>query len=303
MTSILRIAALDLEPKPSLISLLVADTTLQVAQGVIWEGVLREAWSEPMLLEFERKLTTLRPQLAASRCHSGEIAFARSKAELMLKLAMEPRDRGSLALREGWKWERQRVAERSRAIWRGVRPFGIELMKCVESDRVFLHHVSYAGGGERTRFSAADLRFFRDRHESFPEAYFANAGWLADKKDADAEGWHRLKTLAEVALRSEARITLLRTGIALERHRLAEARMPGDLNGMVPAYLPALPADPFDGQALRYRAQADGSPHLWSIGQDLVDEGGLPHLERHNKGDLVWITRPIPGFTKQDLRR
>lgn len=301
--AVLRVAALDLEQKPSILSLVAADATLQVAHGVIWEGVLRECWTEPMLLEFERKLSSLRPQQAASRCYLGEIAFARSKAELLLALSTKPRPRSSFPLTQDWKWERERALGRSRAIWRDLRPSGVELMKCVESDSVFIHHSSQATRGARTRFSSADLKFFRDRYESCPEAWLINPAWLSDRRDADAEGWSQLSNLAQLALRLEARVDLLRTGIALERHRLAEGRPPGDLKELVPTYLPALPMDPFDVKPLRYRVQLDGSPHLWSIGPDLVDEGGLPHFDRHSKGDLVWITRPIPGFTKKQLRR
>ena len=303
VSAVLRIAALDLEQKPSIISLVAADSTLQVAHGVIWEGVLRESWTESMLLEFERQLSALQPQQAASRCYLGEIAFARSKAELLLALSAKPRPRSSFPLSQDWKWERERVLGRCRGIWRDLRPTGVELMKYVKSDKVFIQHASQTSSGPRTRFSSADLKFFRDRYESYPEAWLINPGWLSDRRDTDADGWSQLVNLARIALRLEARVDLLRTGIALERHRLSEGRLPDDLKGLVPAYLPGIPMDPFDEKQLRYRVQLDGSPLLWSIGPDLVDEGGLPHLDRHTKGDLVWITRPIPGFTKAKLRR
>jgi hypothetical protein len=301
--AVLRIAALNLEHKPSILSLLVADATLQVAHGIIWEGVLRERWTEPVLLEFERKLATLRPQQAASQCYLGEIAFARSKAELLLALSEKPRPRSSFPLTQDWKWERERILGRIRGIWRDLRPRGVELMKWVESDRVFIDNARQTSGGARTRFSSADLKFFRDRYQSCPEAWLINPGWLSDRRDVDADGWSQLVILAQNALVLEAKVDLLRTGIALERHRLAEGRLPGDLKELVPAYLAELPLDPYDGKPLRYRIQPDGSPLLWSIGSDLVDEGGLPHLDRNTKGDLVWITQPIPGFTKKQLRR
>ena len=40
--------------------------------------------------------------------------------------------------------------------------------------------------------------------------------------------------------------------MAVERYRLANGRWPDDLAALVPRYLDAVPADPFDGQPLRY---------------------------------------------------
>jgi hypothetical protein len=41
---------------------------------------------------------------------------------------------------------------------------------------------------------------------------------------------------------------------------------------------------------------------LWSIGPNLIDEGGLPKRDR-SKGDLIWITSPIPGYTEKEFRK
>lgn len=34
----------------------------------------------------------------------------------------------------------------------------------------------------------------------------------------------------------------------------------------------------------------------------ITDEGGLPKRDRVH-GDLVWITRPIPGYTEREFKK
>jgi len=69
---------------------------------------------------------------------------------------------------------------------------------------------------------------------------------------------------------------LLKTAIALKRYQLAHKTWPDSLNQLVPAYLPAVPLDPIDGQPLRYQKsanEADGYT-LYSIGVNGIDDGG-----------------------------
>ena len=69
---------------------------------------------------------------------------------------------------------------------------------------------------------------------------------------------------------------LLMMRLALRAYRLENGAYPPKLDALVPAYLSAVPADPFGGgEALRY--QSDGKTYaLWSIGPDGVDDGGAP---------------------------
>ena len=51
--------------------------------------------------------------------------------------------------------------------------------------------------------------------------------------------------------------------------------------------------DPFSGELLGYRREDDGSFTLWSVGEDLVDDGGT-HEEgavRWAGPDYVWTSR------------
>jgi hypothetical protein len=75
-------------------------------------------------------------------------------------------------------------------------------------------------------------------------------------------------------LRYETRRELTIAALAVERHRQKHGRLPAKLDDLVPAFVRAVPVDWMDGNPLRYRVNADGTFTLWSIGEDLKDDGG-----------------------------
>jgi len=102
--------------------------------------------------------------------------------------------------------------------------------------------------------------------------------------------------------RRDAAITLL----AIARFQAETGELPARLEDLVPAYLPALPRDPVDGQPLRF-AHTDSGFTLYSIGFDQDDDGGRPcevpddakpFTPRTRKagadGDWVLFPTPIP---------
>lgn len=87
-----------------------------------------------------------------------------------------------------------------------------------------------------------------------------------------------------------ARIRLAQTVLAVERYRLKH-------NGALPTSLSEVSAelleDPFDGQPLRYRKLPSGGYAVYSVGQDLKDDGGSVEEPKANTpSDIVMtITR------------
>jgi hypothetical protein len=76
------------------------------------------------------------------------------------------------------------------------------------------------------------------------------------------------------------------TAIALEQFRAAhDNRYPAALSELMPAWLSAVPLDPFDGQPLRYRTKGSGYA-LYSIGPDLKDDGG--ERKTAKTGDILF---------------
>ncbi len=73
--------------------------------------------------------------------------------------------------------------------------------------------------------------------------------------------------------RSLAMVRSAVTALAVERWRLANAGLPENIEGLIPACLFAVQADPFDGKALRYRKE-EGGYAVYSVGENRVDDEG-----------------------------
>lgn len=86
---------------------------------------------------------------------------------------------------------------------------------------------------------------------------------------------------------------LLRTRMALERYRIEHGDWPDGLADLVPGYLGEAPLDPMDGNPLRY----DRSKRvLYSIGEDLIDSGGLAPDRRgtfRSRAEIVIELEPV----------
>jgi hypothetical protein len=113
-----------------------------------------------------------------------------------------------------------------------------------------------------------------------------------------AEALHKKLVVLDLLLPSLGRrtgveaecLTQLRLGttaVALEQFRAAhENRYPAALSELTPEYLSGPPADPFDGQPLRYQKKGNGYT-LYSIGPDLKDNSGA--RKSGKDGDIVFI--------------
>ncbi len=133
----------------------------------------------------------------------------------------------------------------------------------------------------------AGLRAFRER-----TADAEGPGLLADMLLPSTERY--LAAVTQLGLLRTAE----RTVLAIERHRAATGALPGSLDKLVPAYLPALPTDPFSGQALAYAvepAAAEGY-RLYALGADGTDDGGVFDRQSRSQGtslDAQGIDIPI----------
>jgi hypothetical protein len=79
--------------------------------------------------------------------------------------------------------------------------------------------------------------------------------------------------------RRHAWVRCTAVALALERYRGQNGAWPPALEKLTPGLLKAVPADPFDGQPLRYRRTTDGVV-VYSVGPDGQDNRGL--LDRDN---------------------
>ena len=69
----------------------------------------------------------------------------------------------------------------------------------------------------------------------------------------------------------EAQIAATRLVVACHLYRLKEGKFPHTLQELVPAYLPEVPVDPYDGNTFRYKPEKN---IVYSVGEDLIDSDG-----------------------------
>ncbi len=75
------------------------------------------------------------------------------------------------------------------------------------------------------------------------------------------------------AVRAEASNCAAVTFLAVERYRHKHKKLPERLEQLVPEFLEAVPADPYNGKLLRYVVR-DGQPIVYSVGKNRKDDGG-----------------------------
>jgi hypothetical protein len=77
----------------------------------------------------------------------------------------------------------------------------------------------------------------------------------------------------EEQLKVLAHLRAARAGIAVERFRLANGRLPDSLDELAPKWLDSVPTDPFDDKPIRYKKLTKGFV-TYSVGPDLKDDDG-----------------------------
>jgi hypothetical protein len=93
---------------------------------------------------------------------------------------------------------------------------------------------------------------------------------------------------AAIEIRSIAGLRAARTGLAVERYRLAAGKLPDSLSELVPTYLESVPKDPFDGNEMRYRQLTTGFV-VYSICEDMSDDGGKEKTRESKNWDMSFI--------------
>jgi hypothetical protein len=86
--------------------------------------------------------------------------------------------------------------------------------------------------------------------------------------------------------RGLARARLTDLALAAAAFRAQHGRYPARAGDLVPAFIPAMPQDPFDGQPLRMRAVGDDLL-LYSVADDARDDGGAEFVAKQRTGDLT----------------
>jgi hypothetical protein len=91
--------------------------------------------------------------------------------------------------------------------------------------------------------------------------------------------------IIQIDVRNIAQLHTSRTGLAVQRYRLAVGKLPDTLAELIPTYLDAVPKDPFDGKDLRYKKLETGFV-VYSIGEDGNDDGGKEKPRERTGSDV-----------------
>ncbi len=89
----------------------------------------------------------------------------------------------------------------------------------------------------------------------------------------------------DAVARGDALRQAVLAGLAAERFRAKNDRIPIAIEELVPDFLPTLPRDPFDGKPLRM-GRSDRSLIFYSIGPDKADNHGDPFEHNSRAGDI-----------------
>jgi hypothetical protein len=119
---------------------------------------------------------------------------------------------------------------------------------------------------------------------------------------------NQIAAIRKAAIAEIARNVVV-TAIALKRYELRHHQLPATLGELTPDLLRSVPIDYMDGKPLRYHPNADGTFLLYSVGENGVDDGGNPALEKgvaspnyswQNPRALDWVW-PQPA-TPEEVR-
>ena len=73
--------------------------------------------------------------------------------------------------------------------------------------------------------------------------------------------------------------------LALKAYKKDNGNLPNSLTDLIPRYIPILIQDPFDGKTIRYSIN---DKIIYSVGKDLVDDGGNVGNTWNSGNDLVF---------------
>jgi hypothetical protein len=236
------------EAGPGLVCFLMANITDTVLRQVVWEGIKRGVWTEPLLADFQ---TRIRPAVVQDCLHRSlrsepayMIALARNGDleeigvdwdEVVTQIKQGIKDRDLATIRKSVAW-----------LWETGRPAG--LMKLEIRDEM-----------RRLRKAVEEAELSPHRPVSESPALFPDSTY--------EKGRNKMHECIVTRI-------LLSTGIALERYRLKYGAVPEKLEALVPEFLREVPRDIYDGQPLRYQVLPDGMPNrnrtkntAWTTGQ------------------------------------
>ncbi len=270
--------------EPTLIGLLLAVTTSTYELNSIWSLLHRRVASETQMARLQLDLERQDFMRSALQSIRGELAFQTSSIEWYKRHSDRREDvyapmKGFLGEYEP-SWHEILLLRLIPAGW-----FDHNAATLIQLHSTWLLEPFKTGDVSRITHGFDELdRMLGERHGISSPHHMLPALSLP-------VFWSILRQ----AIYSEAVRRQACTAVAIERYRLAHAKLPVALGELVPVFLATVPLDPIDRQPMRYHIEGSAFT-LWSIAMDRQDDRGkLPtkkearHIERPEyTGDWVW---------------
>jgi hypothetical protein len=268
----------SIKAEPLLIDHLVRIASLLIDLQTVREGLVRHSWTDSQLAEIQRTLATADLLAECKHAFEGERALSTSGLEFLStqggRSVLDILDDGG---RNGGSSPPVRVFPSG---WFYQNMLGISehfqdfTLPAIDSKARRIDTKLIAAGMERVQKSRTG-----------PYNIFVKMLLPAVERAAIKSA--RAQTFCDAA----------RVACALERSRIAEGKLPERLDSVVPKFLASVPTDIMDGKPLRYQLKPDGGYVLYSVGENLTDEGGKIVFRETGKdpgvdpakGDWAWV--------------
>ena len=275
--------------EPLLISQLVRIAALNIGAWTTWQALQNEGWSDAQLAKLQGvwEHAGVLDQLPATI--EGERAVAR------ITIAQHRSGRKPIDddMEELFGYAPSQGALHSVVgFWRSVRwkwalSWEDELAYCKMTQETLDLARQAARGGSR---ASLEEPLSRIRRHADDTAYVLG-------RPTAARVSHVVTHMAFTFFRYETQREMTVAAVALERFKLRHKTYPSRLEDLVPSLLPSVPRDFMDGKPLRYRKNADGTFTLWSVGENLRDDGGDPTMPKAKEA-LNWWTAKDPVWPR-----
>jgi len=261
--------ARSLEAEPLLISHMILVASENVIQAALESILNRHAFTEEQLARLEAACQEAQGGLSITRCMAGERCSGMSFYQL-------------------------------------TTPQQVELFIAAKSPDKNLDLEAY----RKTPAYDADFNCYLDLMEEginastlpFPKIFDQVSAYSTHVREARSKGYYisglllpALDTAVERAAECAGKLRVTQVALAVERYRLAHQKtLPDGLSQLAPQFLSEIPADPFDGNPVRYQKISPAAFVVYSIGKDRNDDGGVPKPPRGKSEDgydLAFVVR------------
>ncbi len=279
------------EQDPSLVNYMIRMAIIGLSIDVCWDALQADGWTEPQLASFQQAcldLGRLLPQMARTAeseraCRLYELEWFRSHSyqswlhryqELSQSFGMGQLVPERAPLLQQWvfhplwtfAWADQEELEYLRQTQREV-----ESLRGAAQQQSWLRlQGQLTAQYQSYRAPVAAWRFYG----ALPLADRLSVVVNSDKVSEPVYPYPDFTRAWFTSLKSLTLHQMVITAIALKRYDLRHGQPPANLAALAPEFLSTVPTDLMDGQPLRYQRNANGSFVLYSVGENLRDDGG-----------------------------